>query len=82
LKDTNKEMAIKIYKIIEDRKKISRDIDIGFNKNLDSQYIVNYRDKFIVKSREGNIQCVVMDLLDGSLNKFLLNQKKLLTDEV
>jgi serine/threonine protein kinase len=85
LKDTNTEMAIKVFKPTEDGKPILRDIAIGFNKELDSEYTVKYRDKFTIKCGEKNFQCVVMDLQDSSLDRFLLNRninEQLLTDDV
>jgi hypothetical protein len=83
LKETNTEMAVKVFKPTSDGGPIARDITIGFNKKLDSEYTLNYRDKFTVKSRGGDFQCVVMDLLDSSLNKFLKNQNgQLLSDDV
>jgi serine/threonine protein kinase len=81
-KDTNTEMAVKVYKVTT-LESISRDIKIGFNKNLDSEYTLNYRDKFTIEINKETFQGVVMDLFDCSLRKYLLNQNgKLLSDEV
>jgi hypothetical protein len=76
-------MAVKMFKSTSDGRPITRDITTGFNKNLDSEYTLNYRDKFTVESNLGSFQCVIMDLLDTSLRKFIDDRKgQLLSDEV
>jgi serine/threonine protein kinase len=83
LEGTNVEMAVKVFRLTSNEKPILRDITIGFNKNLDSEYTLKYKDKFTINCKAGNLQCVVMDLLDNSLEKFLSNRnEQLLSDEV
>jgi serine/threonine protein kinase len=81
--DTNTEMAVKVFKPSFKKEPILRDVTTGFNRDLESEYTVKYRDEFTVTSGAGNLQCVVMDLMDCSLSKFLLNRNgELLSDDV
>jgi serine/threonine protein kinase len=83
LKETNVQMAVKSYNPTEDNFSIERDMSIGFELRLKTEYTLNYEDTFVA----GELQCVVMKLMKTSLEKFLnpyinSNPKKYLSDEV
>jgi hypothetical protein len=90
--NSNTEIAVKVFDSTDDGSQILRDITIGFNEKLVSEYTLNYKDEFIAESDpkeensslrgSKNFQCVVMDLMDGSLRDFLLKQNGLLSDDV
>jgi hypothetical protein len=83
LKETNSQMAVKSYIPTEDNLFIKRDMCTGFELKLKTEYTLNYKDSFVA----GEFQCVVMNLMKTSLEKFLnpyinSNPKKYLSDEV
>jgi serine/threonine protein kinase len=83
LKETNVQMAVKCYYPTDDILSIKRDMSIGFELRLKTEYTLNYEDSFVA----GKFQCVVMKLMKTSLQKFLnpyinSNPKKYLSDEV
>jgi hypothetical protein len=83
LKETNVEMAVKSYYATDNAFSIQRDMSIGFEVRLKTEYTLNYEDSFDA----GKYQCVAMKLMTTSLEKFLspfINSepKKYLTDEV
>jgi hypothetical protein len=77
-------VAIKAYRPSDDNGlSMKRDILIGFEKRLESEYTLNYQDEFIA----GQFHCVVMEFMNTSLNKILnplisSSPKTLLSDEV
>jgi hypothetical protein len=83
LRETNVEMAVKSYYATDDRFSIERDMSIGFELRLKTEYTLNYEDTFVA----GEFQCVAMKLMKTSLEKFLnkyikSNPKEYLSDEV
>jgi hypothetical protein len=78
----NVEVALKVFHISG----IVRDKTVGFDKELESEYTLSYRDRFIIKiSTDVSLDCVVMDLFNFSLEKFLLlklNSKEIMSEEV
>jgi hypothetical protein len=76
-------MAVKSYNPTENSFSIERDMSIGFELRLKTEYTLNYEDSFVA----GELQCVVMKLMKTSLERFLnpyinSNPKKYLSDEV
>jgi hypothetical protein len=55
------------YDPTEDNLSIERDMCIGFELRLETEYTLNYEDTFVA----GELQCVVMRLMKTSLQKFL-----------
>jgi tRNA uridine 5-carbamoylmethylation protein Kti12 len=84
--EKNIEMALKVFHIHDDAKSIIiRDESVGFDKELESDYTLNYKDRFIIKIEGVTLKCVVMDLLNTSLDKFLLSKsmsKELMSEDV
>jgi serine/threonine protein kinase len=83
LKEKNLEMAVKSYYPIDNNFSIQRDMSTGFELRLKTEYTLNYVDSFIA----GEFQCVVMEFMKTSLEKFLSpyinsDPKKYLSDEV
>jgi hypothetical protein len=84
LKEKNKVIGIKMYISSEDDKEyIDRDISVGFNEKIKSEYTLEYQDKFCT----GEFQCVTMELCETSLDKIvkpLISSKPkiLLSDDV
>jgi serine/threonine protein kinase len=83
LKETDVQMAVKSYYPTDNTFSIQRDMYIGFELSLETEYTLNYEDDFTTEK----FQCVVMKLMNSSLEKFLIpyidsNPKKYLSDEV
>jgi hypothetical protein len=83
LKETNVQMAVKSYYPTDNSFSIERDMSTGFELRLKTEYTLNYEDSFTT----GKFQCVVMKLMNTSLEKFLIpyinsNPKIYLSDEV
>jgi hypothetical protein len=60
-------MAIKSYNPTDNSFSIQRDMSIGFELRLKTEYTLNYEDTFVA----GNYQCVVMELMKISLERFI-----------
>jgi serine/threonine protein kinase len=83
LKKTNVQMAVKCYNPTDNGFSIQRDMSIGFELRLKTEYTLNYEDSFVARE----LQCVVMELMKTSLEKFLTpyinsEPKIYLSDEV
>jgi serine/threonine protein kinase len=85
LKDKNIKVAVKAYFPVKVNEKlhIDRDIFIGSELSLKTEYTLNYEDAFDA----GPFKCVVMELMTTSLENFLnplinSNPKKYLNNEV
>jgi serine/threonine protein kinase len=82
LKETNVQKAVKCF-FTDNVFSIKRDMSIGFELRLKTEYTLNYEDTFVV----GKLQCVVMKFMKTSLKEFLdpyinSSPKKYLSDEV
>jgi hypothetical protein len=84
--EKNVEMALKVFHVSTGASVIDRDKSVGFDKELESEYTLNYTDRFVIKIKENlSLDCVVMELLNSSLDKFLfskLESKELMTEDV
>jgi hypothetical protein len=79
-------IALKVFHISTGTSSIFREKTVGFDKKLESEYTLNYRDRFVIRiSEDVSLDCVVMDLFSSSLEKFLLsklNSKQIMTEDV
>jgi serine/threonine protein kinase len=85
LKEKKLKMAVKAYFPVKASEKlpIDRDMFIGFELRLKTEYTLKYEDTFDA----GPFKCVVMELMTNSLENLLSplihsNPKKYLSDEV
>jgi hypothetical protein len=83
LKEKNIRVAVKAYYPTDNDFSIQRDLSIGFELRLKTEYTLNYEDTFDA----GPFKCVVMKLMTTSLEKYLnplinSDPKKYLSDEV
>jgi hypothetical protein len=85
LKEKNVRMAVKAYFPVGGKEKlhIERDVFIGSELRLKTEYTLNYEDTFDA----GEFKCVVMEFMTTSLENFLSpliasTPKKYLSDEV
>jgi serine/threonine protein kinase len=65
--EKSKKIAVKVFKAVFNKSGIDREISIGFEKRIDSEYTLNYQDKFIAD----NFLCVTMELMETSLDRFI-----------
>jgi serine/threonine protein kinase len=66
---SGKEMAIRIFKPISDEEATKSDIKVGFNKELQSPYTLNYLDQ--CRDPTGAYQGLIMELMELSLEAFV-----------
>jgi hypothetical protein len=82
LEEKEIKMAIKVFSPVNSEEEtipIKRDVECGFNKMLDCEYTVMYKDYFEAQG----LQCVSMPLMKSSLHKYLNSQiNKILSDKV